>query len=823
MAEKFEVIIGAVDQASPVLEKFKGKLNEVDQQGQKTKTTLNDIAPQLTIAFAGATAAIAGATKVYTDFEESMRKVATQLTPEEYEQYFDGFTKGVQDMASEFGKSQDDIAMGLREILSASIAPAEAMDLLKTATTGARAGFADVNTVVHLLVSALKAYNLPLSEAPKLMDIFLKATLRGTAELEDFGSELGTVMGVAALLKIPIDEVSAHLATLTLKGFSAAEGATALTGAFMSFLDPSKQAVTAAENLGIQFDAATVQTNGFFNTLQNIVDAGPTPEEWSSLFPDRRSIKAVLGLVGDLDTTMNVWNDTLDSTGYTTEVFGTATDSLKFQLEQLKSISQILVSDFGESMAPVISDLAKIATEFGSVLRGLSEPIKDVIGYSALGGTGILGLLVGLVALNKIFSVIGISVGLSAGALMPWILAIEGIIIAIILLDKYKKPIIAFFEEVGKKIGIVNDEMTGFYGNTVDLGPRIEELTNQLNSATQELDKMDAEYKKLQESGMTWDNTMQNTYDAQKALVESLKKELAGLTGVQTEATQYIEKQDAATQNLANTTNELTNALNAVPSEIGPTPESVENTMLAIEGAVSSQEFLTNMENFGAKSIESWAAGFGDPNKALDAIKNSITDPLTEYLEPHSPPKALPELEEWGKKAGMAWGVALGLGMADKAVESFDAVQNILAQKLSAFIKGAVDIGQKVSAKITSNANAGGSVYNPNFNISSNIFSGGSTPATSGQIIDYLSQHGGFWSTSGGGIFDIPEYQHGGYVPETGLAYLHAGEIVIPPGEKANTTVGPINITINTNEKVDGRKIWEEIKYQARREGVAFN
>ena len=429
----------------------------------------------------------------------------------------------------------------------------------------------------------------------------------------------------------------------------------------MTFLDPSAQAIKAAEELGIEFDAATVQSQGFINTLNTIVEAGPTPEQWSSLFPDRRSIKGVLGLVSDLDTTMNVWNDTLDSTGYTTEVFGTATDSLKFQLEQLKSISQVLVSDFGESMAPVISDLAKIATEFGSALRGLSEPIKDVIGYATLGGTGVLGLLVAMVTLNKIFSVIGISIGLSAGALMPWMLAIEGIIIAIILLDKYKKPIIEFFEEVGKKIGIVNDEMTGFYGNTVDLGPRIEELTRQLNSATQELGKMDAEYKKLQETGLTWDASMQQAYDAQKNLVEGLKKELAGLTGVQTETIQYIEKQGAATQNLTNTTNELTNALNAVPSEIGPTPESVEKTMLAIEGAVSSQEFLTNMENFGTKSIEAWAAGFGDPNKALDAIKAGIVDPFTEMLEPHSPPKALPELEEWGYKAGMAWARLLAL------------------------------------------------------------------------------------------------------------------------------------------------------------------
>jgi len=68
-------------------------------------------------------------------------------------------------------------------------------------------------------------------------------------------------------------------------------------------------------------------------------------------------------------------------------------------------------------------------------------------------------------------------------------------------------------------------------------------------------------------------------------------------------------------------------------------------------------------------------------------------------------------------------------------------------------------------------------------------------------------------------------YQHGGYVPTTGPAYLHAGEYVVPSSETHNIgpSIGNINITINTTEKVDGRKIWEEIKYQARREGVAFN
>jgi hypothetical protein len=82
------------------------------------------------------------------------------------------------------------------------------------------------------------------------------------------------------------------------------------------------------------------------------------------------------------------------------------------------------------------------------------------------------------------------------------------------------------------------------------------------------------------------------------------------------------------------------------------------------------------------------------------------------------------------------------------------------------------------------------------------------------------------WDTSGtvdvGGSF--PSYQSGGYVPQTGLALLHAGEYVLPKGETSNT-VGDINITINTQNgdpRTLARELWDELEYEARRRGVAL-
>ncbi|MDP7398862.1 MAG: phage tail tape measure protein [Lentisphaeria bacterium] len=71
---------------------------------------------------------LAAGVKVFADFEQQMANVSTML--DEPDKHMTDFRKGIRRMAVEFGESTEALAGGLYDILSASIAPSKALDVL---------------------------------------------------------------------------------------------------------------------------------------------------------------------------------------------------------------------------------------------------------------------------------------------------------------------------------------------------------------------------------------------------------------------------------------------------------------------------------------------------------------------------------------------------------------------------------------------------------------------------------------------------------------------------------------------------------------------
>ena len=117
--ERFQVVIGAVDNASPVLQKFNQHLQTVQTTSQKAVAGLQSMADKSKWAFAAMSGAIVGAVKVFADFEDAMAKVATQL-PEAIEHYGEMSRQGY---VHNLGQSTQVMAQGLYDILSAAIPP----------------------------------------------------------------------------------------------------------------------------------------------------------------------------------------------------------------------------------------------------------------------------------------------------------------------------------------------------------------------------------------------------------------------------------------------------------------------------------------------------------------------------------------------------------------------------------------------------------------------------------------------------------------------------------------------------------------------------
>lgn len=543
--ERFQVVIGATDQASPVLQKFKNELSGVQKQSKGAAAGLQVLADKAKWAFAGMSAAVMGATKVYADFENAMAKVATQL-PGQMMEHFDEMTDAVQEMSIEFGQSTDVMAQGLYDILSAAIPPENALQLLEQSAKTAAAGFTDVATTSDLLTSILNAYGREVEDVAQISDVLFQSVFRGKMEFEEMAHELGSIMGVAAQAGVSLEDLGAAMATLTRAGIPTAEAATAIRGAIMSFIDPGKEALETAQALGIEFNSTALKSQGLIKAIGQLT--GATQEQLSALFPNVRALVAVQGVLGDLDGAYEDLRLNMEAAGTTQEAFTKATGTLQFSLAQLKADIQTLVQDFGKALAPAIYEIIDAIRGFVERLKEIDEDtLKNWADLFVL-LTEITGLVAGLNAVAKVITSVGTAAGLSMAVISPWILAIEGIAAAIVAVLHYKEEILSFvdelekllkfqeiqdfFTQLGEKLGIANESVNEYWGEWARQSEQAQDLSKDIEKVASEVEKLKEQLQSLDKESELYSETASQLEEL-TAKFEKLKNQYEKIVGVE--------------------------------------------------------------------------------------------------------------------------------------------------------------------------------------------------------------------------------------------------------------------------------------------------
>ena len=127
----------------------------------------------------------------FANFDAAMRSVATML--DKPAEFMPGFTQGIKDMAVEFGKTKGDLATGLYDILSATVAPELAMQRLAAATKLAAAGNAEVSASVSVLNTLMDTYGDSVSNAADASDFLYAIVKRGRTTLPELAQNLGQI------------------------------------------------------------------------------------------------------------------------------------------------------------------------------------------------------------------------------------------------------------------------------------------------------------------------------------------------------------------------------------------------------------------------------------------------------------------------------------------------------------------------------------------------------------------------------------------------------------------------------------------------------
>ena len=357
---------------------------------------VRDIGRRMATVGAAIAAPFVASAKVFASFEQQMANVSTML--DQPEQHMKRFTAGVRELSMEFGESTETLSKGLYDILSASIAPADALDVLAVAAKAAKAGLTDTGTAADAITTILNAYGMQAGEAGRVSDVLFAVVKRGKTTFAQLAPSIGMVASTAAVAGVKIEEVGAMLATMTRAGVQTDSAVTALTSILKNFLKPSSAAVDLARQFGFEMNVATLKSEGLVGVMQRLSKL--PPDIIAELFPDVRALRGVLPALQNIEGVTDDLRQMQDSAGTTQEAFDKMAETLMHSFNQVKQTVMGVLAAIGEQLAEPLDKAAKAIKVWGANVIELVARNKDlVVGIAKLAaitvGVGVATIAVG--------------------------------------------------------------------------------------------------------------------------------------------------------------------------------------------------------------------------------------------------------------------------------------------------------------------------------------------------------------------------------------------------------------------------------------------
>ena len=339
---------------------------------------LGDVGKKLVAVQAGAVAVGAAfvtfATVQAGQFNTAFAEIATLIgeDPANLQQFKDD----LEAYAATSTQSLETITGATYAAISAGIDYEDSLAALTEAEALSVAGKADLEGTLVALVSTLNAYGASTEEAGYYSDLLFTTVKEGQTTLPELQQSLSNVTSIAATAGVGFDEISAAIATLTAAGQPTTRAITGIQAAIATILKPTKEASDAADALGIEFNAAALESKGLAGILAEVADkTGGSTSEITKLFGGVEALKAVLPLTG---TSADTFAEKLDamavSAGSTEEAFTIMSDNLDLQFQKLANSFNNILLNIGD---PLVDEFSGIANAISAIFLSIGDELDD--------------------------------------------------------------------------------------------------------------------------------------------------------------------------------------------------------------------------------------------------------------------------------------------------------------------------------------------------------------------------------------------------------------------------------------------------------------
>lgn len=232
-------------------------------------------------------------------FEMTVKEIGTLLTKEEKIGILPGLESEIDRIAIETGKQAADVGKGIYQAISATISPEAAAGVVEKAALAGIAGLADTSAVVDVLTNTLNALgmnskdaNETLANTDRVLNNMFQTVRKGKTTLPELAAHLGTVMPMARMAGVSIEDVSASMVQLTLQGLNTAESSVRLNRVLTALADKDKIAELMKRG-ATAIDGTTGKIKDFQKLMQEIGSMNLNLTQLGEIFPEIRAQQGI--------------------------------------------------------------------------------------------------------------------------------------------------------------------------------------------------------------------------------------------------------------------------------------------------------------------------------------------------------------------------------------------------------------------------------------------------------------------------------------------------------------------------------------------------
>lgn len=376
-----DIIFAGVDNLSGTVNTVSGKMSSFGDQVGNVSEPLANITDSI-LKINAALLALGGAGLAYAysksiEFEDAT--VELQKVLGDQPDALAEAQKAAFDLSAQYGESSSDILMSTANFKQAGFEIQDSMILTKSAMDLSIAGSIGSAEASELLISTLKGFKAPASDAIRLVDILNEVSNNYATSARELGIGMADLSPIASLMGFSFEETAGILTPVIEVFRSGSEAAIALKTGLLRLIDDSKPVSEALEKIGVAQRDANGNLRSGKDILFDVATAFKTAEESDKLFLAAQLVG--IQQAGRMVEVFNGLSKSIDVTNISMNSAGSAALEVAARLES----GTVVVNRFKEGFANLAITVGDQFLEAGkksingatAIENSLQQIIKD--------------------------------------------------------------------------------------------------------------------------------------------------------------------------------------------------------------------------------------------------------------------------------------------------------------------------------------------------------------------------------------------------------------------------------------------------------------